>query len=286
MEKERSLKEMIKTSILIIILTMVFVALVLKPTPWRLIGIITICFTVFVGIILFFTYKYRTNIQNLKSKYGNKKIFIGIGIIFIISSVLQIIGTGITILPILNILTGIGLILFGYFFKKAFKNSFLTTYLPIIVIIIIILFIRFNHDTTENIPSFNNEDKFVIYNESYISNSTIYNNQNCIKYKPIKKLNYIDSIDYINNLFLDVGLNQSNLFKIEKLEEGHGILFLTKIPEGYKFFYTCENISKNFPYNDSIDCRTPRSKDGSALLTTSFKVENNVLYARYMVECQ
>ncbi len=137
-----------------------------------------------------------------------------------------------------------------------------------------------NYDT-----DLSDETKFVMINNSNFTNNPIYQDSNCVKFFPIFKGNYSDSINYINELFLDIGLKNRNTFKVDMIKNGYGILFYTVVPDNQSFMNYCSDISKNFPRNDSIDCRTPRKDNTSILITTSFRVVNDVLEARYFVPC-
>ncbi len=183
--------------------------------------------------------------------------------------------------------------------NKTLKSKILIIIFIIITIVGIILF-TLNYVTPfmikliENTESTHNanialhlsdENKTVIADNFEINDTHVYKNSKCIKYFPIHEIDYIESVNYLNELFLDIGLDKNNTFKIDKITEGHGIFFYSIVSRHKPYKQYCDEFGSFFQVNHTVDCRYVTSNETIATLSTSFRVINGTLEGRYLVPC-
>lgn len=231
------INKIMKKGIVIILSTIFLISFVLTLSlnyiPWKIIGIITIFFTIFVGIILVISYfKYNW------IKKHNKKIIIIIIVCFILS---QLLNFGANILENKEKIDDI---------EK-----------------------KFDLELT-------NANRVVFFNNT-LNNKSIYKESESFMFKPLFRGNYKESVIFIDNKFNKIGIT-NNTFKVEKIKDGYGIIFSSRIPDNETFMYYCDDFNDLINENNfSLYCRFPRVNESTLLLGTNFRVVNNTLEGRY-----
>jgi hypothetical protein len=315
-----TIQALILRGILIVVMTMSLVFIV-RTSFDKLFIIATIIFTITVGIVFTFVY-YKFEYFYSRKNFNKLSLIRGlIGLaasLLVITSIFfeQKINTTLLILWLVILIISIFMIMRYKKNKpipkiKTKKEMFLRVCLPIVLIFALFIFLKGIDTTKEGVSTkyyeLSNKDRMVMFNKEEINNNSIYREGDCntnnhakftdsnnitsiintkLDYIPVYEGNYLESIDYLNQIFLDLGMKDSNLFKIEKIDEGYGILFITKVSSQKNFMHYCKEISSNFPVDADIDCRYPRHNATAILLTTSFRVINNKLEARYIMPCE
>jgi hypothetical protein len=285
------IKNFILSGILLILFSMSLVVIVYPSVPWQIMGLVTIVVLFSIGLIFLLKYYFYEQISSINKTTWNI-LYIIIGLLLISYGVFYSFFRGFSIKILFNLIAGIALLINGLRKRDATKEEnpswkLIKNYLPILIIIFLIVFIKINSNNTQKSDVLSDDSKQVILNIKEISNNSIYKETKCTKYIPVYKTNYSEAINYINQLFFEIGLNNSNIFNIERIEKGYGILFITSVPSEKNFQDYCKQISLKFPVDNFIECRVVRKNETTLLLTTSFRVIDNYLEARYLaLSCQ
>tara|TARA_Y100000310_G_C20685629_1_gene818750 strand:- start:80 stop:1045 length:966 start_codon:yes stop_codon:yes gene_type:complete len=318
--KRPTIQALILRGILMVVMVMSLV-FILRNSFDKIFIMATIVFTIMVGIVFTVVY-YKFEYIYSRKNFNKLSLIRGLtglaASLLVIASILleKKVNTTLLILWLVILISSIFIIIRHNSNKKipqikTKKERFLKVYFPIIFIFAFFIFLRGIDTTKEGISDkdyeLSNKDRMVVFNKEGISNNSIYRETNCninnsikftdsnnitsiinnkLEYVPVYEGNYLESIAYLNQIFLDLGMKDSNLFKIEKIDEGHGILFITRVSSQKNFMHYCKEISSNFPVGADIDCRYPRHNATTILLTTSFRVINNKLEARYILPCK
>ncbi len=135
-----------------------------------------------------------------------------------------------------------------------------------------------------NTPQVDDASVFV---DRFDINAEIFEDSNCLDFLALDEKNRSieEAIGYLNSVIIAEGINYSNTYHVVNDGNITGILFYSEIPSEINFAM-CSSISSNFHPEETIDCRSLRKDDSTILFTIPFRIEENILKARYLTECE
>ncbi len=166
-------------------------------------------------------------------------------------------------------------------------SNYVRVYAPIgVLVIALIIILIVPNNFNKNFDS--NENRSIIKNlEDSNINIEIFQDSKCLKFETIHQdNNYTSAINYFTEEIIKLGFTHKNIFQVNKLEEGSGIIFVSIINTSGNGMDYCEKLNETFKKkNSEFDCRVARNNETTLSLTNALRFTNNNLEARYRVSC-
>ena len=126
-------------------------------------------------------------------------------------------------------------------------SNYVRVYAPIgVLVIALIIILIVPNNFNKNFDS--NENRSIIKNlEDSNINIEIFQDSKCLKFETIHQdNNYTSAINYFTEEIIKLGFTHKNIFQVNKLEEGSGIIFVSIINTSGNGMDYCEKLNETF----------------------------------------